>query len=315
MLRFLIRRLTMLVVTVLVASFAIYSAMYLAPGSPIAALTGGRTPSPEAIKVLEQRYHLNDPFFVRYVRWLGGALHGDFGRSIPLRQDVSTLIAQRIGTTIQLVLYASFLIVIVGIGLGVLGGLKRGFADTAVIVVTTIGAAVPTFVAAIVLLSVFAVQLGWFPALGTGDGVFDQIKHLTLPAVALAFSAVALVARVTRTSVREELRREHVQTATSRGIPMRLIVRRHVLRNASIPITTVVGLTIASLFAASAIVERAFSLNGIGAYLIQAAASKDMAVVQGITLVIVTVFVVINTLVDVLYAILDPRVSLGDRAQ
>ena len=315
MLRFLIRRMTMLVVTVLVASFAIYSAMYLAPGSPIAALTGGRTPSPEAIKVLEQRYHLNDPFFVRYVRWLGGALHGDFGRSIPLRQDVSTLIAQRIGTTIQLVLYASFLIVIVGIGLGVLGGLKRGFADTVVIVVTTIGAAVPTFVAAIILLSVFAVQLGWFPALGTGDGIFDQVKHLTLPAVALAFSAVALVARVTRTSVREELRREHVQTATSRGIPMRLIVRRHVLRNASIPITTVVGLTIASLFAASAIVERAFSLNGIGAYLIQAAASKDMAVVQGITLVIVTVFVVINTLVDVLYAILDPRVSLGDRAQ
>ena len=315
MLRFLIRRMTMLVVTVLVASFAIYSAMYLAPGSPIAALTGGRTPSPEAIKVLEQRYHLNDPFFVRYIRWLGGALHGDFGRSIPLRQDVSTLIAQRIGTTIQLVLYASFLIVIVGIGLGVLGGLKRGFADTVVIVVTTIGAAVPTFVAAIILLSVFAVQLGWFPALGTGDGIFDQVKHLTLPAVALAFSAVALVARVTRTSVREELRREHVQTATSRGIPMRLIVRRHVLRNASIPITTVVGLTIASLFAASAIVERAFSLNGIGAYLIQAAASKDMAVVQGITLVIVTVFVVINTLVDVLYAILDPRVSLGDRAQ
>ena len=315
MLRFLIRRVTMLVVTVLVASFAIYSAMYLAPGSPIAALTGGRTPSPEAIKVLEQRYHLNDPFFVRYVRWLGGALHGDFGRSIPLRQDVSTLIAQRIGTTIQLVLYASILIVVVGIGLGVLGGLKRGFADTVVIVVTTIGAAVPTFVAAIVLLSVFAVQLGWFPALGTGDGLFDQVKHLTLPAVALAFSAVALVARVTRTSVREELRREHVQTATSRGIPMRLIIRRHVLRNASIPITTVVGLTIASLFAASAIVERAFSLNGIGAYLIQAAASKDMAVVQGITLVIVTVFVVINTLVDVLYAILDPRVSLGDRAQ
>ena len=315
MLRFVIRRMTMLVVTVLVASFAIYSAMYLAPGSPIAALTGGRTPSPEAIKVLEQRYHLNDPFFVRYVRWLGGALHGDFGRSIPLREDVSTLIAQRIGTTIQLVLYASFLIIIVGIGLGVLGGLKRGFADTVVIVVTTIGAAVPTFVAAIVLLSVFAVQLGWFPALGTGDGVFDQVKHLTLPAVALAFSAVALVARVTRTSVREELRREHVQTATSRGIPMRLIIRRHVLRNASIPITTVVGLTIASLFAASAIVERAFSLNGIGAYLIQAAASKDMAVVQGITLVIVTVFVVINTLVDVLYAILDPRVSLRDRAQ
>jgi peptide/nickel transport system permease protein len=213
------------------------------------------------------------------------------------------------------VLFAALIIVVVGIGLGILGGLKRGAVDGGVIVLTTIGAAVPSFVAAIVLLSVFAVNLGWFPALGAGHGFFGQIRHLTLPAVALAFSAVALVARVTRTSVREELRREHVQTAISRGIPTSLIVRRHVLRNAAIPITTVVGITIASLFAASAIVERAFSLNGIGAYLIQAAASKDMAVVQGITLVIVTVFVVVNTIVDVLYAVLDPRVSLGGRAQ
>jgi peptide/nickel transport system permease protein len=314
MLRFLFHRLVRLVVTVFVASFAIYSAMYLAPGNPIAALTGGRTPSPEAIKVLEERYHLNDPFWVRYFRWIGNAFKGDLGVSIPLREDVSTLIAQRVGTTIQLVIYASLIIVLVGIGLGVLGGLKRGAVDNAVIVLTTIGAAVPSFVAAILLLSVFAVSLGWFPALGAGNGVFDQLRHLTLPALALAFSSIALVARVTRTSVREEMRREHVQTATSRGIPTRLIVRRHVLRNAAIPITTVVGITVASLFAASAVVERAFSLNGIGAYLIQAAASKDMAVVQGITLVIVVVFVVINTIVDVLYAVLDPRVSLGARA-
>jgi peptide/nickel transport system permease protein len=315
MLRFLLRRLVMLVITLVVSSFVIYSAMYLAPGNPIAALTGGRTPSPEAIKVLEARYHLNDPFFVRYFNWAGNALTGDLGVSIPLRQDVSTLITQRVGTTAQLVLYAALIIVVVGIGLGILGGLKRGAIDGVVIVLTTIGAAVPSFVAAILLLSLFAVNLGWFPALGAGDGFFDQIRHLTLPAIALAFSAVALVARVTRTAVREELRREHVQTATSRGIPRALIVRRHVLRNAAIPITTVVGITIASLFAASAIVERAFSLNGIGAYLIQAAASKDLAVVQGITLVIVTVFVVVNTIVDVLYAVLDPRVSLGSRAQ
>jgi peptide/nickel transport system permease protein len=315
MLRFIVRRVLMMLLTLLVSSFAIYSAIYLAPGNPIAALTGGRTPSPEAIEVLEERYHLNDPFLVRYFDWLKGAIRGDLGVSIPLRQDVSTLISQRIGTTVQLVLYAGLIIVIVGVGLGILGGLKRGAVDGGVIVLTTIGAAVPSFVAAIVLLSVFAVNLGWFPAFSGGEGFVDQVWHLTLPAFALAFSSVALVARVTRTSVREELRREHVQTATSRGIPRSLIVRRHVLRNAAIPITTVVGITIASLFAASAVVERAFALNGIGAYLIQAAASKDMAVVQGITLVIVTVFVVINTIVDVLYAVLDPRVSLGSRAQ
>lgn len=314
MIRFLARRAAMLVVTLLVSSFAIYSAMYLAPGNPIATLTGGRTPTPQAIEVLEARYHLDDPFLVRYVKWVGNAATGDFGVSIQLRTEVSTLITQRIGTTIQLVAYASTLIVIVGIGLGLLGGLKRGLPDALVIVLSTIGAAIPTFVASTVLLSVFAVQLGWFPALGGGDGFFDQLKHLTLPAVALAMASTSLVARVTRAAVREESDREHVQTAIVRGIPKRTIIRRHVLRNAAIPITTVVGLTVASLFAASAVVERAFALNGIGSYLIQAAVSKDFAVVQGIALVLVTVFVVVNTIIDVLYAVLDPRVSLGEKA-
>jgi len=314
MLKFVARRMAMLVATLLVASFAIYSAMYLAPGNPIAALLGGRTPTPEAIAVLEERYHLNDPFMVRYVRWIGGALHGDFGVSIQLRQEVSTIIAQRIGTTAQLVLYSSLIIIVFGIAMGVASGLRKGVLDNIVIGVTTVSAAIPSFVASIILLSVFAVNLGWFPALGTGDGPLDQIKHLTLPALALAFSSIALVARITRSSVREELGREHVQTAISRGIPYPLVIRRHVMRNAAIPITTVVGITVASLFAASAVVERAFALNGLGSYLIQAALSKDIAVVQGISLVIVAVFVVANAIVDFLYAVLDPRVSLGAKA-
>ena len=303
----------MLVVTLLVSSFVIYSALYIAPGNPIATLAGGRTPSPEALAVLEERYHLNDPFLVRYFKWLGNALHGDLGVSIQLRTNVSTLISQRIGTTVQLVIYASIIIVVVGLTLGLIGGLKRGAPDFLVIVVSTIGAAVPAFVASTILLYVFAVSLGWFPALGGGDGFVDTVWHLTLPAIALSIAATSLVVRVTRASVREEAEREHVQTAVSRGIPANKVVRRHVLRNAAIPITTVVGLTIASLFAASAVVERAFSLNGIGAYLIQAALSKDFAVVQGISLVLVTVFVVTNAIIDVLYAVLDPRVSLGER--
>ena len=207
MLKFVVRRLAMLVMTLFVASFAIYSAMYLAPGNPIAALLGGRTPTPEAIAVLEERYHLNDPFFVRYIRWVGGALHGDFGVSIQLRQEVSTIISQRIGTTVQLVLYSSLIIIVLGIAMGLLGGLKKGVLDNMVIGVTTVSAAVPSFVASILLLSVFAVNLGWFPALGTGEGFVDQVKHLTLPAIALAFSSIALVARITRSAVREELGR------------------------------------------------------------------------------------------------------------
>ena len=305
----------MLVATLVVSSFVIFSALYLAPGNPIAVLSGGRTLPAASIKVLEARYHLNDPFLTQYWLWLKGVVHGDFGISIALRENVSTLIASRIGTTAALVLYASLLILVIGIGLGLAAGLRRGFLDTSVLAATAVSAAIPSFVAAIVLILLFSVKLTLFPSLGDGQGLFGTIYHLTLPAVALAISSLAIVARVTRASVREEFGREHVQTAVSRGIPYRQLVRRHVLRNAAIPITTISGITVASLIAIAAVVERAFGLNGLGAYLVSAANSKDFAVVQGISLVLVTAFVVVNVLVDVLYAILDPRVSLGSRAQ
>jgi len=315
MLRFVARRMAMLVLTLLVASFAIYASLSIAPGNPLSVLTGGRTLPPEAVATLKARYHLDEPLPAQYWHWLTSALHGDLGDSIALRESVNTLIGQRAGVTLELVLYAAILIVLFGIGSGILAGLRRGAIDMSVIATTTMFAAIPSFVAAIVLITVFAVKLGWFPALGAGTGVLDRLWHLTLPAIALALSALAIVARVTRVSVREEMRREHVQTAVSRGLPRRLVVRRHVLRNAAIPITTVTGITIASLIALSAVVERAFSLNGLGSALVNAAASKDFAVVQGISLVLVGAFVITNAVVDLLYAALDPRVALGSRAE
>jgi len=314
-LAFMGKRLAMLVATLLVASFAIYGALYLAPGSPIAALTGGRSVPPEVLKQLEDRYHLNDPFLVRYWDWLTSALHGDLGESIPLHEKVSTLIGQRVGVTIQLVMFTAAIIIIVGVGLGIVGALGRGAVDGGVLLSSTVSAALPAFAAAVILQFIFGVTLGWFPVLGTGDGFLDSVRHLTLPALALAATSVALVTRVTRTAVREELDKEHVQTAISRGLPWREVVRRHVLRNAAIPITTVVGITIASLIALAAIVETAFGLNGLGAYLVQAAQNKDFATVQGISLVLVFAFVITNVVIDITYAILDPRVTLGSRAQ
>ncbi len=305
----------MLIVSLLVASFVIFAAIYLAPGNPIAALSGGRSIPPESLKVLEARYHLDQPFLVQYWYWLTNALHGNLGISITLRENVSDLIASRISTTAGLVLYSSILIIAIGVGLGIASGLRPGLLDTSVLVVTAISASLPAFVAAIVLILVFAVQLQWFPSIGNGVGFFDQVKHLTLPAVALAVSSLAIVARVTRAAIREESRKEHVQTAVSRGIPTVELIRRHVLRNAAIPITTISGITIASLIAVAAVVEVVFGLAGLGAYLVQSAESKDLAVVQGISLLLVTAFVAVNVLVDVLYAVLDPRVSLGSRAQ
>ncbi len=314
--RFLARRLAMLAGSLLVASFVIFGALYLAPGSALAALSGGRALPAASVAILDQRYHLNDPFFTQYWYWLDGVVHGNLGISITLRENVSTLIGNRIWTTAGLVLYASLIICVAGIALGVVAGLRPGWLDTSALVTTAVTAAIPSFVAAIVLITVFAVKLGWFPALstGAGGGFLGDLKTFTLPAVALALSSLAIVARVTRAAIREEADREHVQTAISRGIPARQVIQRHILRNAAIPITTVSAITVASLIAVSAVVETAFSMNGLGAYLVQAAQSKDLAVVQGISLVLVTAFVVVNLLADLLYAVLDPRVKLGARA-
>ncbi len=305
----------MLLAALLISSLVVYGSLDLAPGDPLAALSGGRTLPPEEVAQLRAQYHLDDPFLVRYVDWVGGVvLHGDLGTSIQYRDDVSSVIGARIGITFDLVLYAGLLITVFGVGLGILAGLGRGALDTSVLVITAVLAAVPSFVAAVLLLLVFSVSLGWFPALGAGDGGLDTVRHLTLPAIALALGAMAIVARVTRAAVRSEMGREHVQTAVSRGIPYPQVVRRHVLRNAAIPVMTVVQITITSLIALSAVVERAFNIDGLGAALVQAALSKDFAVVQGISLVFVAAFVVANTLVDLLYAFLDPRVRIGSRA-
>jgi peptide/nickel transport system permease protein len=182
------------------------------------------------------------------------------------------------------------------------------------VVATTVLAALPSFVAALVLIMLFAVDLRWLPALGDGIGFGDRVLHLILPSIALSTTSIAFVARITRVSVREESQREFVQTATARGLSRATVVRSHILRNAAIPIVTVSGVTIASLVALVAVAEEAFHLNGLGAALVSAAGSKDFAVVQAISLIMVGAFVLANTVVDFLYAMLDPRVTLGTAA-
>src|SRR5215472_1702942 len=195
--RFFACRLAMLAASLLVASFVIFAALYLAPGNAVAALSGGRPLPPGSVRVLEQRYHLNAPFFAQYWYWLGNALHGNLGVSITLRENVSTLIASRIWTTAGLVLYASLIIVVLGVGAGIASGLRPGRLDTSTLVVTAISAAIPAFVAAIGLIVLFAVKLRWFPVLGNGTGLVSNARHFTLPAVALAAASLAIVARVT----------------------------------------------------------------------------------------------------------------------
>ncbi|AXI80953.1 ABC transporter permease [Peterkaempfera bronchialis] len=313
MLGFLFRRLLGLVATLIVASFLIFSALYLAPGRPETFLTQGRSISPEALASIRAQYHLDEPFPLRYWDWITGVVRGDLGQSLVFRQDVSSLLAPRVGSTLLLTLYAAVLIVVFGVLVGVVSGLRGGLLDTTSVVVTSMGFAVPTFFAALLLMDLFSVQLGWFPVFGSGEGLADRLWHLTLPAIALAIPSGAVVARITRTSIMEEKESEHVAIATGRGLPRSLVVRRHVLRNALLPVTTIVGVNIAALIAGATVVEKAFSLDGLGSALVDAVNQKDFAVVQAIALALVVSFGLVNLAVDVLYAWLDPRFQLGGK--
>ncbi|MCX5280116.1 MULTISPECIES: ABC transporter permease [unclassified Streptomyces] len=312
--RFVARRTAMLVVTALVAGIAVYGALFVSPGDPATLLIGGgKPPNPHLLAEIHRQYHLDDPFVQSYWRWLTGILHGDAGQSLTYKDSVAHLISQRIGNTVFLVGYAAFLIIVPAVALGSLAALRGGVTDSLVTVLTTALMAVPTFVMSVLLIWWLSVRWGWFPAYGAGTGFTGRLEHLTLPALALAASWLAYVTQVTRSAVRAELGSEHVQTARGRGIPERYVIRKHVLRNASGPIFSVSGVAVAGLIAGCSVVEQAFGVNGVGALLIQSAAKQDLAVVQALALITVVVFVAVNTLVDVVTAALDHRVSLEAR--
>lgn len=298
-------RLASLVVTLLVASVAIYGALFLAPGNPATLLAGGHA-TPAVLAAIERQEHLNQPFVARYWDWLVGVLHGNLGQSFVYREPVTTLLSGKVENTIFLVLFASILIIAGGLVLGVTAAL-RPRAGTAITVATSVGLGTPSFVAAILLITVFSVKLGWFPVFGAGSGFLDQLWHLTLPAVALAISWLAYTAQLTKAAVHEELGKEHVETARSRGISSRHVITRHVVRNAMIPITTVSGLTVAGLIAGDVVVEQAFGINGLGSFLVQSTLQKDFASVQAVSLILVAAFVVVNGVVDLWSLALDPR--------
>lgn len=309
-----LKRLGALIVTVLAASLVVVAALSLAPGSPISYLAGGQEVTPEVAARLTEQYHLDQPWFLRWLAWLTDAIHGNFGTSLFYQDTVAHLVTSRLPTTLLLVGYASVLTIALGVALGLASALRRGLLGSILSGASTTAIAVPPFVIAILLLAAFAVAWPVFPALGGGSGFLDQLYHLTLPAVSLALGASAAIARVTRASVQAELGREHVETAILRGLPRRTVVRRHVVRNALIPILTISGLSVAAMMAGTVVIESVFGLQGVGSLLVQAIGNKDYAVVQLIVPLLVFVFLVVNTVVDFSYRFVDPRLrDTGDR--
>lgn len=301
-------RLLAAVVTMGVATVLIYSSLKLVPGDPLSAITGGTRLTPEQKAALREKLGLDQDFVTGFLHWIGGVLHFDFGPSLVYGSSVNELLGARLPTTSTLVLYAAVLSLALGLAVALISATRPGIIDRIGLAVTSLSIATPSFVVALVLLGVFAVQLRLFPATGSGSGFGDMIYHLTLPAIALMIATFGLIARIMRATFREELVSEHVEVARSRGVASLDILRRHVVRNSVGPMMTLTALMLAALFIGTAVVETAFGVDGVGQLLVTSIARRDFPVVQAISLLSVGLFVVTSTVADILLPFVDARV-------
>jgi oligopeptide transport system permease protein len=302
--RYIARRLLLAIPVLIGASFFIFFLVYALPGDPIRALAGDRPLPPGVAAELRDRFNLDDNLFVQYFKYVGGLLQGDLGIDFSGR-PVADTISQRLPVTIKLAVTALIIEGVIGLIAGVLAGIRRGsFLDNLVLVSTTFLIAIPVFVLGFTLQYFFGVQLDLFPISGTNDGVMSYI----LPGFALAAASMAYVARLLRTSLAENLRNDYVRTARAKGLPERLVIGKHTLRNSLIAVVTFLGADFGSLMGGAIITEGIFNLPGIGSAVFDAVRSQEGTVVVGITTFLIFVYIFFNLVADVLYAALDPRI-------
>src|SRR5215211_2147879 len=317
MLPFILRRLALLVPVLFGVSIVVFSLMRMIPGDPIDQFVNpDRRISPEQRALLVKKYGLDKPMPVQYTKWMSQILRGDLGNSIRTRRPLTQELRLRLPVTIQLAVMAGVFGTIPAVAVGVLAAVRRNsWADYASTVVTLLGVSVPNFLLATLLVLCFSFWLKWLPPIGfkqLQDDPIQNLKTMILPAVSLSLPLAAVLMRNTRSAILEVLSQEHVRVARAKGLADRVVLSRHVLRNASIPIITVAGIQIATLLGGTIIIEQIFGLPGVGRYIYEAISTRDYPVVQGVTLVISTMFVLISVIVDVLYAVMDPRLRNAD---
>ena len=315
MARLIARRLSSLVPVLFLVSLVVYGLMALVPGDAAVQLAGGVDATEERIAEVRTELGLNDPFLVQYGRWLKGAVTFDFGESLVNGQSVSGDILNRLPVTASIAFGAMVVGLLVGVPAGIVAGMKAGTRlDRGLIFGTTLGIAVPNFWLAMMLILVFAVNLGWFPAIGftrLTESPWDWLRSLVLPSLALGTFVAASVARQLRGELADVMQRSYVRTAWAKGGSARLVVGKHALKNAAIPAVTVIGLQMGGLIGGTVILEQIFSIPGLGTYLLQAITSSDMPVIMGVTTMFVLVYMVMSLLVDVAYGLLNPKVRVS----
>lgn len=312
MLTYIIRRLVATIPVMGVVAIFVFSLLYIAPGDP-AAVIAGDLATPEDIARIHQKLGLDEPFFIRFGHWLWGVLHGDLGISIFTNLPVSELIAQRLEPTLALTLTTLVVTVAFAIPLGVVAAWKAGtWIDRAVMVLAVLGFSLPAFVLAYLLILVFSIELDLLPVQGyvsIRDGFLPFIQHLILPSIALGLIYGALIARVTRASMLEVLSQDYIRTAQAKGLANEQVLIRHALKNAAVPIATVIGIGIGLLISGVIVTETVFAIPGIGRLTVDAILRRDYPIIQGVILLFSAAYVLVNLAVDISYTLLDPRVK------
>jgi peptide/nickel transport system permease protein len=311
---FLLKRFATFIATLVAASLVIFAVLALLPGTVVEVMLG-ETASPEAVAALTHKLGLDQPAWQRYLHWVGGLLRGDMGMSVAYDSPVRELIAERLAVTVPLALMAMALTTVLALGFGLYAASRHNqLGDVGVMAASQLGIAVPSFWLAILLILLFSVKLHWFSAggfPGWDEGIVQGLKALVLPTVALAVVQAAILARITRSAVLEVLREDFVRTARARGLSRRAVLWRHVLRNAMIPVLTVMGLQFASLLTGTVVIEKVFTLPGVGLLVFQAISNRDIVVVQNVVMLMAATVIAINFVVDLLYVAIDPRLKVG----
>ncbi|MET0728503.1 MAG: ABC transporter permease [Acidimicrobiales bacterium] len=310
------RRLLLLVPTLLLVTFGVFSLVALVPGDAATSLAGGESATPERIEQVREELGLNDPFLLQYANWLSDAIRLDFGDSLVSGESVSAEIQNRMPVTLSIVLGAIVIGIVVGIPIGILAGARQGgWVDRVLLALTSIGLAVPNFVLAILLVNWIAVNLGWVDPIGfsrlTEDGFVPWLKSLALPAIALGIGTAARLARQVRAGVIDTMGAAYVRTAWAKGCRPMTVVGKHVLKNAAIPTITVAGLLVGGMIGGTVIIEAIFAIPGVGQYMVNSIISADLPVIQGVTVMFVLAFAIINLAVDLLYGWLNPKVTVS----
>jgi len=308
---YVVRRLGATIVVMAVVAFVVFSLLYLTPGDPAAILAGDAATDDDILRI-RAKLGLDEPFFVRFGGWVWALLHGDLGTSIFTNLPVAHLIGQRIEPTVALTVCTLLISVAVAVPLGVIAAAKVGtWVDRAVMAFSVLGFSVPVFVLAYVLIGTFSISLDWLPVQGyrpLREGVWEWFRHMVLPSTVLGIEYIALIARITRASILDVLAQDYVRTAQAKGLSSRAVLLGHALKNAAVPIVTIIGIGIALLIGGAIVTETVFAIPGVGRLTVDAILRRDYPIIQGVILIFSGAYVLINLAVDLSYMYFDPRI-------